>query len=82
MCISQLSSLFSSSFNIKGLAECIILFRKSVIAAASLDSVTTVWGKNIGISSILDFSIECLVSLSVNVKMKRCFLKSPSALKS
>ena len=49
------------------LAECIILFRKSVIAAASLDSVTTVWGKNIGISSILDLSIECLVSLSVNV---------------
>ena len=53
-----------------------------MIATASLDSITTVWGKNIGISSILDFSSECLVSLSVNVKMKRCFLKSPSVLKS
>lgn len=74
--------LFSSYFDIKRLAECIILFRKSMIATASLDSVTTVWGKNIGISSVLDFSSECLVSLSVNVKMKRCFLKSPSVLKS
>lgn len=67
---SQLSPLtfFSFSFHIKRLADYIILFRKSMIAKTSLDSVTTIWGKNPGISSILDFSSEHLVSLFVKCK--------------
>ena len=73
----QLSPLtfFSFSFHIKRLADYIILFRKSMIAKTSLDSVTTVWGKNPGISSILDFSSEHLVSLFVKCKDEKMLFK-------